>query len=146
MASTGLFDDPGSAGVGQPTMSAEAAYGDPRVQKYLKWINRAEPYCNKWKEDAKQCYRFRDGRQLSEEDEKALRDQQRPANAFNSAQKYVRYVCGVQRDSHVAMQYNALSLDNAIVQIFGDELSKYYDWAMRLAKGDTNRSRAFEDF
>lgn len=145
MAITALFDTPQSAGVGSPTPNS-GSFGDPRVEWIIKKIQAAEPEVQKWRKVAKECARFRDGKQLSEEDEKALADEGRPNNAFNSAQKFVRYVSGVERDSPTQLLFNAITLENDQAQLFGDQLGKYYDWALAKSSGNSERARAFEDF
>jgi hypothetical protein len=112
----------------------------------IKQVNRSEPYCNKWKKNARQAQRFRDGKQLSEEDERALEDQARPHNAFNAAQKFVAYISGVQRDSPTSLVWNAISMESDQVQLYSDMMGKYYDWAIAKARGSSERARVFEDF
>src|SRR5713101_4368236 len=98
MSTEALFgDDTGpKRAVGAPP---EVGMADPRVAWILKNVTRAEPKINEWKDKAREAYRFVAGKQLSDEDERILRDQQRPANVFNTTQKFMRYVSGVQRES-----------------------------------------------
>ena len=155
MATTGLFDDVKSTGNNAVMVPGPGQTGgypgigpsqmDPRVQWILKQVTRSEPGRNKWAEQARQAYRFESGKQLSEEDERVLRSQSRPTNCFNSAQKYIRYVSGVERDSFVALLFNAINMDNEQAQNYGERVGKLFDWCMRLSDGPAERSRAFFD-
>lgn len=146
MSTTNLFDDgtPSQKGVGAP--SPEVGIVDPRLLWIVKQLSRNEPKCNEWKTRAREIYRFIGGKQLSDEDEKLLKAEKRPNNAFNTLQKYIRYVSGVQRDSYVALLFDAIDFENTNVQLFGDRLTRYYDWAMDKSRGNAERARAFEDF
>lgn len=130
--------------VGSPT--PEIGIVDQRLLWILKQLHSAEVKHNEFNEQADQAYRFRDGKQLSDEDERLLIAQQRPINAFNTTQKFIRYVSGVQRDSYVALLFNAIDLDDTNTQLYGEELGKYFDWAMQRSNGNTARAQAFEDF
>lgn len=128
--------------VGAP---AEVGQLDPRVNWILKHISRAEPKCNAWKTDARQDYRFFAGKQYSDEDMKILEAEQRPANAFNTVQKFIRYVSGVQRDSPITLSYSAIDMMNTQASMFGDTVTQYYQWAVEHTRGDAQRSRIFTD-
>jgi len=90
---------------------------DSRILWINKQVNAVEPKIRNWRTKAIECYRFRDNKQLSEEDEKQLRDQGRPVTAFNSVQKFIRYVSGVQRDSPIALMFNAMDWDDTMAAI-----------------------------
>lgn len=116
---------------------------DPRLLWMIKKVNSSEPKIQSWRTKAIEAYRFRDSKQLSDEDEKMLRDQGRPVTAFNTVQKFIRYVSGVQRDSPIALLFQAMDWDNTQAALFGDRVTKYYEWATKEANSD--RARAFED-
>lgn len=119
---------------------------DPRILWIMKQVSRAEPAINKWREQAKQGYRFDAGKQLTEDDERVLKSQARPTNCFNSAQKYIRYISGVERDSYIALLFNAISLENEQAQTYGERVAKLYEWALRKSEAGQKRSRGFFDF
>ena len=144
MSSEPLFSETGpTRGVGAPY---EIGNVDPRVSWIMKNVNRAEPAINKWRKQAREAYRFRDNKQLSDEDERMLRDQGRPNTAFNTAQKFIRYVSGVQRDSPTTLMFNAIDFDNTQAQLFGERVGKYYEWACKKSNADDSRATVFEDF
>ena len=118
---------------------------DPRLTWIQKKIAGREPKISGWRKTAIECYRFRDGKQLSDEDERQLQNQGRPTTAFNHVQKFVKYVSGVQRESPLTVLFNAVDLDNTEVQFYGERIGQYYDWALRKSRADSERSRAFED-
>lgn len=74
-----------------------------------------------------------------------LQNQGRPTTAFNHVQKFINYVGGVQRESPLSVLFNAIDLDDANAQLYGERLGKCYDWACRQTRADSDRSRAFED-
>ena len=135
------FTDTGSEPAGAVGLMAH-----PRLPWILRQVQKAEGRVNKWRNDGRECQRFIAGRQLSEEDERVLREQRRPHNAFNTTQKFIRYISGVQRDSYMALLFNAVSMDNDQAALFGDRVQKMYDWAIKQAHGNNKRSRAFNDF
>jgi hypothetical protein len=145
MAMEPLFNESAATrGVGTP--NPDIGIVDPTVLWINKEVTKAEIKVNQWRSEARECFRFRDGKQLSREDEEILRQAKRPTNAFNTAQKFVRYVSGVQRDSPTALLFNAVDIDNTEAQLFGERVASYYDWAIEKANGASERSRAFEDF
>ena len=144
MATEPLFgDDTGpKRAVGAPP---EVGMLDPRVAWILKNVTRAEPKVNEWRDNARDCYRFIAGKQYKDEDERSLNEQQRPANVFNTVAKFFNYVSGVQRDSPIAVLFNAVDLENTQAQLFGDRVTKYYEWALLKAFANDERARGFGD-
>lgn len=146
MSSEPLFSEgtnnPALKPVGGPPDIGDA---DPRILWINKQVNAAEPKIREWRTKAIESYRFRDSKQLSEEDEKSLRDQGRPVTAFNTVQKFIRYVSGVQRDSPIALLFQAMDWDNDMAAMFGDRVTKYYEWATQHGNANSDRARAFED-
>src|SRR5215472_5003410 len=146
MAITDLFDEPGNPAYRPVGQRPDVGFmSDPRLTWIQKCIAGAEPKVREWRKTAMECYRFRDGKQLSDEDERALRDQGRPTTAFNTVQKFIRYVAGVQRECPLTVLFNAIDLDNTDVQLFGERVGKYYNWALAKSRADNERSRIFED-
>ena len=137
---------------GEPGLTgATAIAGDGVVYNPLvKWIQRQiqthEPAVMRWRENAKECYRFRDGKQLSEADEQVLLQAKRPVVAFNSVQKYIKFVGGVQRMTPQALIYQPRSADDEQTAMRGELLTKVYEYIMgSVNAGHSERSRAFDD-
>src|ERR1700730_6640873 len=76
-----LYLESGEPGISGPTGNLDG--GDRALTRWInKEITRAEPHVLAWREQANDCYRFRDGHQLSSVDEQLLRAQKRPNTAF----------------------------------------------------------------
>lgn len=118
---------------------------DPRLTLIQKRIAAREPKISGWRKTAIECYRFRDGKQLSDEDERQLQNQGRPTTAFNHVQKFINYVGGVQRECPLTVLFNAIDLDDTQAQLYGEAVGKRYDWARRQTRADIEGSRVFED-
>ena len=115
----------------------------------LEWIKRevkhAEKHVLPWQDAARKCYKFVAGDQYSDEDRRILRINQRPDNAFNSLQKFVRYMSGIERRSPQALLFNPTVIDSVDQQILGDFLTNTFEWAQGKNMARYNRSRMFED-
>lgn len=117
--------------------------------RLLSWVRKELEYCKphveKWKKDEREARKFYAGRQLAEADLQALRDAQRPTNVFNSAQKFVRFVSGVERFSPDALIFSPINENDDLQQQFGELVTRAYDWALAKTRGTFKRSEAFED-
>src|SRR5215475_9755844 len=105
MASTDAFSSSqGSREVGEDTSNLQLpvaqdpkapapadALEDDKFKWMLEEVSGAEKHVNAWQLKARQCYRFMAGKHLDTRDEQLLRQAGRPANAFNAAQKFIRY-------------------------------------------------------
>jgi hypothetical protein len=115
----------------------------------IRWIRKekaaAKEHVEKWRHEAKRAYRFRDGKQLTEEDQKLLRQQQRPDNAFNAAQKFIRFVTGIERYAPEALIFSPIDESNEAQQMLSEFVTRCYDWAIAKGSGNYERSCAFED-
>src|SRR3990167_2340954 len=139
-----LQDTPETSEVG-PQIDA-GSYPQNRLVTWIQGeINDSRTHVEKWRKEAKQAYRFRDGKQLSEEDLKSLIDQQRPHNAFNTAQKFIRFVAGVEAYSPEALIFEPIDESDEVQQSVGEFVTRAYDWAIAKSYCDFNRSRSFED-
>ncbi|HKN59849.1 MAG TPA: hypothetical protein VJW93_01640 [Candidatus Acidoferrales bacterium] len=152
MSETDLTQGPNQVGSGadgiQPGPQASGDYvPDPLLRWILQQVGRAEPKIKDWRKNtAMPGFRFLAGSQLSDEDEAILKSENRPTTAFNTAQKYIRYISGVERDSPAGLMVQAINLDSTPAAAASDYLTKFYNWANRQTKGDSERSRAYEDF
>lgn len=121
----------------------------PTPNQFVKWVNQ-EIDANKSQRDefvnsAKDAFRFVAGDQYTAEDRRILRQHQRPDTAFNSVQKFVNHIGGVERRSPSALMFDPAVVENAAQQETGEFLTNCYEWAMRRCGGHQERSRAFED-
>ena len=115
----------------------------------VEWIQKekaaAKGHVQRFREDAQQCFRFRDGHQLSDEDRQILQRSQRPDNAFNAAQKFIRFISGVERFAPEALIFGAVDETDEGQQQFGEFTTRCYDWAIEKGEGTYERSIGFED-
>ena len=137
---------------GEPglTGSVPVADNSPDYSPLIRWITKQlqlnEPTVQRWRAKAKECYRFRDGKQLSEADEQVLQSSKRPVVAFNAVQKYIKFVGGVQRMTPQALIYLPRSQDDEKAAMRGELLTKMYEYIMgSVNQGHSERSRAFDD-
>lgn len=157
MASTEAFSsEQGSVEVGPPhsiTLPIEAKPKDKTVEsltdRTLEWImsevTGADKHVNAFREDARQCYRFFSNKQLDDKDEKALKAAQRPHNAFNTAQKYIRFVSGIERKSPEILIFAPEEEYDAQSAMDAEAATRGYEWTERTSRGGYQRSRCFED-
>jgi hypothetical protein len=117
--------------------------------RLIDWIkkerNAAKPHVEKFRDAARQAYRFRDGHQYNDEDLKILNEQKRPSNAFNSAQKYIRFATGLEQAAPEALIFSAIDENDLTQQSLGEFATRSYDWALAKGGGIFERSRAFDD-
>jgi hypothetical protein len=128
--------------VGEPGLSGGTGNLDGGDRALTRWINkevtRAEPHVLAWREQANDCYRFRDGHQLSSVDEQLLRAQKRPNTAFNEIQKFLKFVSGIERRTQQALLFLPRNADDQMAQMRGEWKTKLYEWFMsQCFVGDT---------
>ncbi len=132
--------EPGLTGRGTP-----ATTGDPFVRWVQKEISRAEPHVMSFREQAEECYRFRDGHQLSDEDLRILKSQGRPDTAINEIQKFIKFASGVERRTIQALIFAARTAEDQQSQLKGELISQFYQWWIDTSGANYERSLAFED-
>ena len=119
------------------------------ANRLVRWIQREKQQASlhiiKWREQAKEAYRFRDGQQLSDVDTRQLESEQRPHNAFNAVQKFIRFVVGVESNSPEALLFEPINENDEAQQGYGEFITRAYEWAITKGNGHFERSRAFED-
>ena len=142
-AETDLYD-----GNDETSERDRTANGMAPLNSLMGWIQREKGsanHVNKWRSEAKECFRFINGHQTSDADQKALNDARRPNNAFNSAQKFIRFVTGIERVAPTALLFSAIDESDVKQQIYGEFMTRCYDWALMQGDGNFERSRAFYD-
>lgn len=119
--------------------------GDPLALWALDQIADARPIVEKWRKQATDCDRFAAGKHFSRADLEALEQQQRPTAAFNAAQKWLRLISGLERQSRIEVRYLPRDIHNANQEMAGDLVTDAHNWAIQQCAGDDHRSRAFID-
>jgi hypothetical protein len=156
-----LFDKHTNLEVGEPTvltptpgvtpMNGADLPAAPRGEheQLVGWIRKevthADKHVGAFRDNAMRAFRFRDGNQYDPETRRQLRINQRPDTAFNQVQKYIRYVCGLERTSPQALLFLPNVVDDLQQQILGEYFTETYQWAMRQTLGNFERSDAFSD-
>jgi hypothetical protein len=122
---------------------------NPGSNLLLDWILAevfaADPHVQAFRKQFAQCRRFYDGKHYKPEDAQYLRNLGRPDNAFNTAQKFVRYITGVERTAPEALLCNPIDENDQVQQQFGEFATRVYDWGISKGFGDFERSQSFED-
>src|SRR5580692_10420768 len=102
LPSTDLMHNQSELEVGDPSLTSSTEA--PTVQtasESVRYVNKQltihEPAVLTWREQAKDCMRFVDGHQLSEQDAQILQSQRRPDTAINEIQKFLKFAGGIER-------------------------------------------------
>lgn len=115
----------------------------------LDWIRRsledAKPHNETFYKHAKEEFRFVAGHQMDPVDSDLLKKFGRPNNAFNTIQKFVRYIAGVESRSPEALLYRATDEHDAQANDDGENVTRAYEWATRRSDAALVRSRSFYD-
>src|SRR5512139_608422 len=85
--------------------SPDKTSGDPLANWAQKQMQSAAERVERWRKQAKDADRFMAGRQFSRVDLQKLEQEQRPNAAFNVAQKFIRFVSGIERTSQQEMWF-----------------------------------------
>lgn len=78
---------------------------DELLKQAKDWLQAAKDASKDWRDDARECYAFRDGQQYSTEELADLEEQLRPAIAFNRIQPMVAAVVGQQINNRMEVRY-----------------------------------------
>jgi hypothetical protein len=146
----------GSTEVGEPNVTKlpiadKGEDSEPAVgkDKLLEWIQEeldaADKHITTFRDAALECYRFKAGKQMEPKAENELIGQGRPHNAFNTAQKYIRFVSGVERNSPEMLVFAPEEEFDTQAQMDAENVTRAYEWEQRISSGALERSRAFED-
>lgn len=149
MATSDLFDRQDAERISNLEVGTQIPLLAEPGNRLLSWIRKekeyARPHVEQWRKQEKEARRFYDGKQMADADLAALREAQRPTNAFNAAQKFIRFVSGVERFSPDALIFSPINENDDLQQQFGELVTRAYDWALAKSKGTYKRSEAFED-
>lgn len=119
--------------------------GDELARWALSQINKARPKVDKWKSQARECDRFDAGRHFDKADEEKLKIEGRPHAVFNAAQKWLRYISGLERRSKIELRFEPRDVMNPSQGQAAEVVTRARDWALQQCNGTNERSRAFED-
>jgi len=116
----------------------------------VRWANREmtraeSEHVSRWREQAAECYRFRDNHQLSKEDEAILRAARRPDTAINEVQKFIKFASGIERRTPTALIFMSRNAEDQQSAGKGELITKLAEWFCDQSMATYWRSMAFED-
>lgn len=124
---------------------ANIALPDARVTWAIEQISGARPTVGKWVKQARECDRFAAGQHFSDADKAALDAGGRMSAVFNAAQKWLRFISGVEDSSQIETRFLPRDLHSDPEGMAADLASKGISWALEKCDGSDERSRAFND-
>lgn len=126
-------------------IQSEAGDDDPLLgefQTLKRDIVDAERDRGKWRKYAQECYDFRSGHQWSEEDQKILRDQNRPEVTFNRTAPLVKAVCGLEVNNRQSVVYLPRQIG---VTGVNEMITAAGKWVRDECSAEDEESEAFSD-
>lgn len=136
--------DASSDGVGELS-TAMTEGGDALALWAIDQINSARPAVGKWRKQAREADRFNAGRHFRKADEEKLTSEDRPSASINAAQKWMRFVSGVERQEMVEAVFVPRDPHDDKGAKSGSLVTKCLRYVLDRCHGDDERSRAFED-
>lgn len=123
---------------------------DDADETLIEWIGKEVTGAEKghvgaFRSDAMEAYKFYNGKQIDPIDLDLLKQFGRPHNAFNSLQKFIRFVSGVERRSPEAVIFRALEEYDPEAMADSEAATRSYEWAARRGHSANETSRAFFD-
>lgn len=115
---------------------------DGRLRQFKRWFRADWEHSSKWREDAKECYRFVAGDQWTEKDKAKLKDELRPIITFNRIQPVVNSVSGMEMSNR---QEAAFVPREAGDSKPNEILTEANRWFRDQANGDDEDSEGFMD-
>lgn len=108
-------------------------------------IKAARSLVQKHRKEALEADRFAAGHHFTKSLEEKMDEEGRPHAAFNAAQKWLRFVGGIEEQAQITPHFLPSDIENPEQAKAGELVGKAYEWAMRLCGGGYERNRAFMD-
>lgn len=131
---TGASSDPN----GSPVLSRSHEWA-------LKEIASSRGLINKWRKQAKECDSYEAGHFFTKAQRAQMRSMGRPDAAFNTAQKFMRGISGIEMLNRRTVRFLPRVIEDTLHAIDGDLRTKLFEWVISNCQGDSERSRAFAD-
>jgi len=129
----------------KPTTAGTDLPGDPLARWALEQIEKCRTTVGKWRKQAMEADRFAAGKHFSKADLELLEAEMRPTSVFNAAQKWLRYIGGIERQSKLDIHFLPRQVHDEMQARAGDLVTKAYEWVLQNCNGDSERSMAFDD-
>ncbi|WP_281381010.1 portal protein, partial [Bartonella callosciuri] len=118
-------------------LSTEGLY-----RKLVSWYKEDIEHVNKWREHAREDFRFYNGDQWDEKDLAALKEQRRPVMTFNRIAPLVNAVVGSERNNKREVQFIPRQIGKALPS---ELLTGVAEWFRDMAHAEYADSDAFQD-
>ncbi|WP_375633059.1 portal protein, partial [Bartonella sp. AA74HLJMH] len=111
-------------------------------RKLVSWYKEDVEHVNKWREHAREDFRFYNGDQWNEADLAALKEQRRPVMTFNRIAPLVNAVVGSERNNKREVQFIPRQIGKALPS---ELLTGAAEWFRDMAHAEYADSDAFQD-
>ncbi|WP_429138171.1 portal protein [Bartonella heixiaziensis] len=111
-------------------------------RKLVSWYKEDVEHVNKWREHAREDFRFYNGDQWNEADLAALKEQRRPVMTFNRIAPLVNAVVGSERNNKREVQFIPRQVGKALPS---ELLTGAAEWFRDMAHAEYADSDAFQD-
>ncbi|WP_208434595.1 portal protein [Bartonella taylorii] len=111
-------------------------------RKLVSWYKEDVEHVNKWREHAREDFRFYNGDQWNEADLAALKEQRRPVMTFNRIAPLVNAVVGSERNNKREVQFIPRQVGKALPS---ELLTGAAEWFRDTAHAEYADSDAFQD-
>ncbi len=115
---------------------------DGLFRKLVSWYKEDVEHVNKWREHAREDFRFYNGDQWNEADLAALKEQRRPVMTFNRIAPLVNAVVGSERNNKREVQFIPRQVGKALPS---ELLTGAAEWFRDMAHAEYADSDAFQD-
>ncbi len=131
------------------TVAAMGLERESRNRELVRWANEqlanARPQVMKWRQQAQECDRFKNSKHFENEDLQVLRREKRPAAVFNAAQKWLRFLSGLETQALIEINFLPREIHSDPEGMGAELATKAFEWVIQTCHGDSERSRAFAD-
>jgi len=116
--------------------------GDDLLRRIKRWYKDDIGKATRWRKEAREAYKLRDGDQWSDEDKVKLAAEERPAIVFNRIGPTIDVVCGLETNQRQDISCKQRGLEDAHVAECGTAL---IEWARDQCEAEEAESDAFND-
>lgn len=128
----------------QPVKKGDSFFkpGSPVPTAWRQWWKMDKAHTSRWRKEAKEAVKFLSGKQWSEEDKAALREQLRPCITFDRSSVIIDAISGNEIQSRQTVQYLPREIGDAIPNEVYTEAARWFD---QESEAEDEDSEAFVD-